>query len=464
MNSHFIRRIYTTAIGIKPETVFLLLAFPFGLFMVFLTGPFQAPDEPVHFYRAFQISKGQLVGSTIRIPRSVRALIVSISDGIPGNDQNKISKRKLYKEFSRPLTAHDEEDIDITILSVYSPVPYAPQALSFHIARVLHIPPLFILYQARVANLLVWISLVFLAIRLTPLHPRLFLALSLMPMTVFMSASVSPDAVTNGLSFLWIAYVLRCLAMRPGEMKWRDWLLMGLLVIPLALCKSIYVILSGIVLLLPLRHRPVWKTSLLGAILVIGIALGVGIGWLQLSIGYGTLRNAEAYNMPTIYDITYIYQKPLVFLNILFNTIQQDFIAQARMLVGVLGWVDIRLPGWVYPLYYALLLSIVLLERRQSFSLKFYEKAIILLFATASILLVMVSLFNPRIDVGNGRIMMPQGRYFIPFALLYFLPISISVWKLKEEYEKPVWLLVNSIHIVILVVAVRTILWRYFAI
>jgi hypothetical protein len=46
---------------LRPEGVFALIALTAGIVMVFATGPFQAPDETSHFYRAFQISHGRII-------------------------------------------------------------------------------------------------------------------------------------------------------------------------------------------------------------------------------------------------------------------------------------------------------------------------------------------------------------------------------------------------------------------
>jgi hypothetical protein len=39
-----------------PARLFLPFAIVFGLVMTFLTPPFQSPDEPAHFFRAYQVS------------------------------------------------------------------------------------------------------------------------------------------------------------------------------------------------------------------------------------------------------------------------------------------------------------------------------------------------------------------------------------------------------------------------
>src|SRR4051812_39190254 len=46
---------------VKPQHFFLLVAIPFGLLFIIINPPFQVPDEPHHFYKAWQISEGQFI-------------------------------------------------------------------------------------------------------------------------------------------------------------------------------------------------------------------------------------------------------------------------------------------------------------------------------------------------------------------------------------------------------------------
>ena len=67
---------------IAPQRFFLLTALTFGLLVIFITPPFQVPDEINHFYRAWQLSEGQFlpVKNDARvggfIPKSVDSLTV----------------------------------------------------------------------------------------------------------------------------------------------------------------------------------------------------------------------------------------------------------------------------------------------------------------------------------------------------------------------------------------------------
>src|SRR3954464_8500313 len=48
--------------SLSPQKFFLLVASLFGVLYALVLPPFQSPDEFNHFYRAWQISTGQLIG------------------------------------------------------------------------------------------------------------------------------------------------------------------------------------------------------------------------------------------------------------------------------------------------------------------------------------------------------------------------------------------------------------------
>jgi uncharacterized membrane protein len=58
-----------TGISARTAWVFMVLALAAGLYMVFVTGPFQTPDEHAHFFRASQIAGGELFA--VRVGKKV---------------------------------------------------------------------------------------------------------------------------------------------------------------------------------------------------------------------------------------------------------------------------------------------------------------------------------------------------------------------------------------------------------
>jgi hypothetical protein len=78
---------------VQPDKLFLFLAVPFGLIFLLLSAPFQAPDEFVHFYRAYDVSEGHFASSKVALPNSVLIFSQTVSKDLAGNYPNKQSKK-----------------------------------------------------------------------------------------------------------------------------------------------------------------------------------------------------------------------------------------------------------------------------------------------------------------------------------------------------------------------------------
>lgn len=447
---------------IQPERLFLALAIPFGLVFLFLSPPFQAPDEYVHFYRAYAVSTGQLTGTQVTIPKSVYDFSVTVSKDLAGNDQNKQSKKALAAEFSRTFEEQPQAEVSILNSAIISPLPYLPQALGVLIGRLAHLHPIFIFYLGRLVNFLAWIGLLLLAIRTTPVHPRLFAALALMPMTLQQAASNSPDAATIAISFLFVAYALRMLMQEQAGFRWTDWARISMLMVALALCKSVYILAAGLLALVFFRRFRLQRAVAPLTLAVIGLGLASGFAWLRYSSSFVSEAMMTALHTPTTAGIGYILQNPQIAVPILWSSAVTHIGYQLSTFIGVLGWIDTVLPVWVYPVYYALLFFIVIFETHPLSYFSIGERFWIAFMAGATSLVMAAIFFYPGETSAAVNVDIPQGRYFIPLGMLYFLPFSQRKWSISNE--SPAWGFIALVHILVLLAAIRAMLLRYYAI
>ena len=78
-----------------PERIFIFVGLLFGLLFLIVTPPFQAPDEPAHFFRAYEISdlgiiaerQGDSVGDFL--PQSLTVIVDELMADIPHNLKKK---------------------------------------------------------------------------------------------------------------------------------------------------------------------------------------------------------------------------------------------------------------------------------------------------------------------------------------------------------------------------------------
>ncbi len=195
--------------------VFLPLALIFGTLFIFITPPFQVPDEYMHFYRSYQVSEGRLtayrVGEDIGgyLPRSLVELGDRLPNGLQRDPNFHLHFQDIWKLRTIPLHPQDQIFVVFGAVSWHSPMNYFPQAAAIAIGRSFGLTPLWLLYCGRGGNLICWTLLAYFAIRLIPIMDWTLMLLALMPMSLAQASSLSADATVNGVCFLFVAAAMR---------------------------------------------------------------------------------------------------------------------------------------------------------------------------------------------------------------------------------------------------------------
>lgn len=422
----------------RPQRVFLRIAIAFGTVLVFLTPPFQSPDEYLHFYRALQIANGQLVAERQagdcygyskyfpqqtclggRLPRSVLTTVRNVSSqDLRFDTSRKQNLRDLFAVLPLPLNPEDRVFINFKTTALHSPVPYLPQALGIAVGKAFNLSPLLLMYAGRLANLAVWSSLLFLAIRTLPLNPWLFVALAITPMSLFLAASLSVDSLTNGIAFAFVGLAVAA-AVEP-QVKSRRFLWMGGLAVLLSLAKLAYFPLVFLLLAIPPSRWGSWRRYWLG---VGGIFLASGVavaGWSAVVADIYIPLHPE---LSPEAQIQFVLSHPLQFVATLGRTFRQDGLALASQFVGVFGWLDTPLPGFWVGTTWGMLLALAGFPVTSEGRLQQWQR-LVLAIAALSSMVVLCGLAYLWNFVAAETIGGLQGRYFIPIVPVLGLVLS----------------------------------------
>ena len=144
----------------RPDRFFVVAGHLAGLAFVFVTPPFQVPDEPVHFYRAYALSTGELWGEHARdpedgfgavLPASLKEVGSALRGDVPFHPARKIRPATILGALRVPLEEERRAFVDYRNAAQFTFVPYIPQAAAMLVARTLGATPLALLYAARVA-------------------------------------------------------------------------------------------------------------------------------------------------------------------------------------------------------------------------------------------------------------------------------------------------------------------------
>ncbi|MCC7244845.1 MAG: DUF2142 domain-containing protein [Saprospiraceae bacterium] len=182
----------------------------FGLILTVWLPPFQSPDEPNHFLKAWHVSEGhffpekngQRVGGTL--PTAVGSTISQFAY-LKNNPNARVSWADLHGRLNAPLNASERTFQDFANTAMYAPLGYAPQALAIAFSRNLGLSSLFALYAGRVANFLLWWWIISIILSKIGDFRWFFLVWAAMPASLVMAASVNPDVLMNALAWWCIA-------------------------------------------------------------------------------------------------------------------------------------------------------------------------------------------------------------------------------------------------------------------
>lgn len=441
---------------LPPHQIFRRLAIAFGLLFTFLTPPFQSPDEHLHFYRAFQIAEGHLVAERQigdcygyskyfardtclggRLPRSVLITVRQVSQtDLRFNPSQTQQLDDLAAVANLPLNPDDRLFLNFKTTALHAPIPYLPQAAGIALGNVFNLSPLLLMYAGRLGNLAAWSSLVFVAVRACPLNPELLATLALMPMSLFLAASLSVDGLTNGMAFALVGLAVAAATEAPKTPKRSPnpgWL--SLLAVLLSLAKLAYFPLALLLLAIPPARwgsrRRYWL-GVAGTCLASGLAVA---GWSAVVARIYVSLHPEL--EPTT-QIQLVLANPLGFVATLGRTLTTHGLGLAHQYIGVLGWLDTPLPLAWAGLSWLVVLGLVLRSRRGEGGLRWGQRWLLAIaaFASAIVLCSLAYLWNV---VGSPTVDGLQGRYFIPIVPVLALALSgrSPPWR---RWERALWL------------------------
>ncbi len=411
--------------AIRPEWIYLSLALIFGGAFLVLTPPFQVPDEGSHFRRAFEISEGHIVAQKIgevtgdSLPRSVNSFIKRFQ-AIGGNPDASTSSSEIL-DASEPIAANDREFVAFSNSAIHSPLTFLPQAVAILIAREISTSILVVFYAGRFLNLLAAVSLTALSIRITPILKWGFVALALTPMTVFLTASLSPDAFTNSISFLFIALILNCAFGAENRLSNSALVRLAMTGAALGLAKQAYFLLPLSYLIIPIARLGTKWRYWAGFAAVNGATFLTVLGWSLVVRDIYSPADAR-FGMNPREQIDLMLAEPWKFLLAIRNTATfSEFLGEQYL--GWLGLIEIRLPVAVYILQ-VILLCVAFVAGDDSRSGPTLSQALLAIAVALAVTLTLLVVIHVTWDRVGSEVINLYGRYFIPIGPLVGIALA----------------------------------------
>lgn len=402
----------------RPELFYSAVSLLAGIVFVLITPPGSGPDEISHAARAIQVANGRILD----LPEGDRFPDIFSMFGGPSDSVKdagfRININSLTYIASRPLSCESRLGPLKYGARGYPPLPYVLPAMMYRLACMTDASFGFFFYGSRLLNLLLVTALIAVAIHLCPVSKWALVVIGLLPSVVFGAAVLSADGLTNGAAFLWLALVVRA-ATQSEILTSRSIAMLCGVGLVLALTKPGYQILLFAFLAVPPERFGGLRGWMSAGALTVALPCLVGATWLLMNAGLVPPR-------PGVDPSTNLHRliaEPTYAVYLLCSTLSAYGDPIARGAIGVLGWMDVRLPGYAYTLWGGAL-GMSLLANQAPVKLRVSQRIILLAIAGSGVLMVAMSMYLIFTPADNKTIEGIQGRYLIPLLLTFAIAVS----------------------------------------
>ena len=424
---------------IPEHKLFLTLVIPIGIIYMLLIPIGRVPDEKNHFLRAYEISEGHLISD-------------KSENGIGGqklsNDVGEIfSVKENYMKYDdlfnniKIKKSSDKSFFEFANMSLYSFVCYIPQVVGVLIGKIFNLPTLAIAYLGRITNYIVWVMLMYYAIKLIPFKKTLLLAIAFMPMMMQEAISLSADALTNGVAIFLISYVLYLKNSKIKKIGIKESIILSLSCILMSLCKIVYLPICLILFLLPSKLFKSNKDKIIKIVSLAVIVVALNLFWLSISFSF-LVEFMPNVNSPE--QVKYLLTHPVGYIKVIFNSINSNVTLYLFNIIGFsLCYFDVNL-SMVYVLMYLVLIAVLMVVDSDK-RIGFNEKILTFIIVMATLALICTSLYVQWTALAAEIIDGIQGRYFIPLLLPLALLVNVKDLNLKDCKNKLNYVVCNLI-------------------
>ncbi|NDO49561.1 DUF2142 domain-containing protein [Lachnospiraceae bacterium MD335] len=423
----------------KTKQFFIWIVSICGFILVFLSPPFTVPDEHTHFINAYCASELNFYADVDEnasgvgkyVPQYIYDFVNKYRENYAGRLDEGYSFAESYFDSWLSINEADRTPVfwenDLTTIN---PVAYAASGLGIKVASIFfHIcgggfdTAYNLMLAGRLANLLFYITIGYWAISITPCLKKTMMLIMGMPMSIFLGASLSYDAILIPASMLFFAEFMKFYMRDDIVVNIKDMFTITFCVLFLVAVKKVC---APFILLLLLLPRTKFK-SLRQYWVSIGLVIAVGIIAISPEIISKIITQGltETVNPNVAAQKDYLYHNLHLIPSIIGNTIKEYSNFYLSGFVGKIGLLDTNFPILYIGLFWVVLLLIASAEscniKKSSWKLKLSVLFVIMLIFLGMFLSMYIS-HTPNVEEPFGKTVSGvQGRYFIPVFCFLFV-------------------------------------------
>ncbi len=380
-------------------------------------------DEAFHFRHAYEIGLGYPVVLSPEVQYygddgAVASLLYPRTAQEFNSLEAGLNQSNLYDKDG------EENQIKQTGFAALNDVGHIASAVGITIARLFHFPLTTVYRFGKLFNALLYIGVVFFAIRRAKIGKGLLTTVALMPTPLFLASSYSYDATLNAFAFLGLSYLLSEFAERDSKITWKRYaVIMGAIFIASCI-KLLYAPLFLLLLFLPKEKFKDKKTMYLmklGILAVCGVLLAIMLLPTLLtpsqveadSRGGATSTGGQ---LAVIFGNPVGYAKLLV-MQILYSAV--DFTVGN----GIFGTFA-HYGYFPFSGFFTVLMVFMAVTDTDHGKLRIRERIGILAVVMLIVCFIWTAMYISFTPVGAATINGVQGRYFIPVVIPLLLALQ----------------------------------------
>ena len=238
----------------KLEWLFVVYALIFGLLLIFYAQPVKNSwDEQIHFGNAYSLAFGRNVEWT------EAAELTKNGETVTCNTKAEFAELRAYLNEKNDTVVYTEQKE--SLIPAYSSLAYIPQAIFINIASILKTSFSVLYALGKIGNLLIYILVMFWAIKLAKRKKLFLIFVALMPTPLFLAASYTYDTIV--FSFITLACVLWANELYNESINIRKIIGMVLLFAIGCFSKAVYIPMILIMLILPIAFTKKKKDKII---------------------------------------------------------------------------------------------------------------------------------------------------------------------------------------------------------
>lgn len=309
----------------------------------------------------------------------------------------------------------------------------------------------------KIANLLLYVLLMFWAIKILPAGKKFLTAVALMPTSLLQAVSYTYDIVLIGFLAVGFSMVIDEFYHLERKLTWKKLLLMAAVFVIGCCPKAMYIPLFAVTLAFPKEKFKSVRGMVIFKGLIILVCLAMMLTFIMPAAGGSVEGDARGGDTDLGRQMSLVFQHPLSYIRVFCGSFMQSL---DTFIFGTDGLTNSAYGGqYPYPFMAAVtVFAVALTERKKGMKLSkkntLIFKVMLALVIAAVIGLVWTSLYLVYTPVGNETILGVQSRYYVPLLLpLFFLFYSTKTegrWE-ESKYNTVlflvlIWLLHKSLY------------------